>query len=106
VRYAIADYLPLEAKQAAIKERYRTVDAKKLRRTYFGYGTCPLGVALRAMGDRLREPPGPSYVATFLVGRSDEHRRLEVANAAFEFTNDWDEGVITDLAAALFGDPS
>ena len=63
-------------------------------------GYCPLGRALNAS----IRTPGPWEVAMLIIGHGmielgDVHRPMMIA--AREFIGDWDNGRITDLAAAL-----
>jgi hypothetical protein len=99
--YRIADLIPLEARRAAAEAEY------KKRRTAEGY--CPLGIVLAEL-DALTDkefPPHPGAPSSARFARvasvtvdADLH---ELASAAREFTNDWDEQRIpyARLAEAL-----
>jgi hypothetical protein len=101
--YEIARYLSDEAKRAAVARTYKPTPtptgavAPRCER----YG-CPLGVALQTMGCGCGQdgwcPPAPDEVEVAELLCLD---RNPVAEAARAFIDDWDEGRITDLAAAL-----
>jgi hypothetical protein len=98
--YEIAKYLSDEAKCAALARSYAPASPDdRLCRPRCADGMCPLGVALRAMGKHnaysyCPVAPDETEVAELL---EDDGAR----EPARLFIDDWDEGRITDLAAAL-----
>jgi hypothetical protein len=95
--YAISEYLPLDAREAAAAAKYvahRTLD-----------GWCPMGIALCAMGFDAPQAPD-SRVFARLLEASDDWTSLR--RAASQFMVDWDGDRIlpSDLPAALGVTPS
>lgn len=102
--YAIAQYLTDEQKAAALAVTYRPLTKGKGRNPLprSKDGCCPLGVALRATDPMFHGVPTAGNVACQLTG-------IEYAEwvgypeyvAAQRFIDDWDAGMISDLAEAL-----
>lgn len=97
-KYAVADYLPLEARKAACEATYRP--RRRSRRRLTDIGRCPLGVALHTMDPGcLSCVPNAHTVTQELI--RDGIDRDQLSKAADAFINGWDSGRITDLYDAL-----
>ena len=103
-RYAIADYIPLEAREYAAGHTYHVA---------FGY--CPMGRVLETLGDVIlamipqrsfRERPAPYEFVTAFRATSPEVCANALSRHAFDFIRGWDAGEITDLRAALGLEPA
>jgi hypothetical protein len=97
--YPIVEHIPEFARQQAATERYRSKRAHSRKDRRNEAGQCPLGAALRAMGLPCASAPTSHEVARRLTEGDGADPAIQ--EAAMEFINDWDEGRITDLAAAL-----
>jgi hypothetical protein len=102
--YEIAKYLWDEAKRAAVARTYTPANPKRIGGRLMPRceeGRCPLGVALRVMGREdgwgfCPHAPDENEVAELLGIDGDA-----ITEAARAFIDDWDNGHIADLAAAL-----
>lgn len=114
MKYAIADYLPVEARQTAAKAAYSTRTKSNGHITAEGF--CPLGVATYAAfpldaNDRMSRAPEAAEIALFLASEHPHYYELSdqeydtyrdaIESTASVFISDWDAGRITDLAEAL-----
>ena len=114
-RYAIADFLPLHARQAACGHNYhRRFGAFGIVGSPVGprdeQGFCPLGRALQAM-EQTRSPiPVPTEVRDAVIaywsepGHGEPPVPLNAAGLRLEaqaFIQAWDHGQIADLAEVL-----
>lgn len=102
-KYGIADYLTTEEKQRILDRTYDNLSPcsySLIRSRRDSHGYCPLGVVL---GDPVLRAPSSYIVMKWLVnnGRTQGVPTEDVAVAAFEFTYDWDRGVILNLREAL-----
>jgi hypothetical protein len=96
--YEIARYLSDEAKRAAVARSYAPTRERRPLDPYVSprcaSGMCPMGVAMLTFAVRLAPTPSAHHLAAALGD-------LSAWGAAETFMNDWDQGRITDLAAAL-----
>lgn len=98
--YAIAQYLSGDDKRRMLAHRYTQLGDETP--VSVDDGSCPLayvgGIDLRSLA------PEAEDVARILVRRIDwpsENLYGEIFEAAMAFIDDWDDGKITDLHAAL-----
>ena len=106
--YAIAERIPIEVRTLAASRRYEASssdddgndDETGMPFPLDEEGYCPLGWCLAQMGHQsYNHQPVPVNIAFVLaVGLLDE---AIILGEVREFTEDWDNGRITDLAAAF-----
>lgn len=99
-RYAIADYIPLKAREYAARLKYdhcSPTPSPYGPRPTDRYQRCPIGAALRHIGLPSGKRPGGGSIAIHLG-------QPKAARWAEQFIVAWDAGEITDLRAA-FGLP-
>lgn len=110
--YKIFEYIPIEARQAALAATYHNTNQKDgtmfpLPRTDDGY--CPLGICLEKMRATKRTTyhathgcPSADSVASVLaahVGLSWDHLSM----VAYRFIGDWDQGKLKGTLAEAMG---
>lgn len=109
--YEIAAYFPERVRRAVASQVYDAGFSASGTFRRDMWQCCPLGAAFRLWpsveratapedADKVQRVPAPISVAIHLVGVSGAEE-WKAAMLASRFIEDWDKGVITDLAEAL-----
>lgn len=100
--YLFADYIPLEARQAAVARVYRGKAAYRWKpRDVDGF--CPIGICLVALGLETEKTPPASWATNSLADYIPPGERVRVRRSIERFISSWDHGVFAsaDLPLAL-----